>query len=266
MKDPVTVLESIPGFAGAQVLSQLSGGPTNNSFEVEQGGERFVLRIDKPEAALLGLDRQAEKDICESLASAGLASPPVYFEPESGIYLRGFLPGKTWTGRDLLSAQNLARLARLLRRLHASPLAGKPFDPLQAAIRYADQLGTPGAERVHAELIDRHSEMEKSTQVLCHNDLVAGNILDGEKLMLIDWEYAGIGDPFFDLAVVVQHHRLKDGLAKLFLDRYLQTEASAADLSRLDNKCRFYQSLLDLWHLRVGAPKGPLTTPLPGAS
>lgn len=266
MKDPGTVLESIPGFAGGQVLSQLSGGPSNNSYEVQQSGERFVLRIDKPEAVGLGLDRHAEKKICVALANEGLASSPVYFDPEAGIYLRRFLPGKTWTGSDLLHPQNLVRLARLLRLLHALPPAGKQFEPLRAAVRYADQLGTAEAEQACAELIDRHSEMEQSTQALCHNDLVAGNILDGERLMLIDWEYAGIGDPFFDLAVVVQHHRLDGGLTRQFLDAYLQAEASTAELSRLETHCRFYQSLLDLWHLRVGGSSGPPTTPQPGAS
>lgn len=254
MRDPHAVLKSIRGFAGARVLSQLSCGPTNNSYEVGQGGERYVLRIDKPEAARLGLDRQAEKQVCESLAGAGLALPPVYFEPESGIYLRAFLPGKTWTGRDLLSAQNLARLAHLLRRLHASPLAGKPFDPLQAAIRYADSVGTAEAAQVCAGLINRHSEIDKAVQTLCHNDLVAGNILDNGNLMLIDWEYAGIGDPFFDLAVVTQHHRLDSVRVKQFLDSYLQADASAADLTRLEIQRGFYQSLLDLWHLRIAAP------------
>lgn len=266
MRDPYAVLDSIGGFAGARVLSQLSCGPTNNSYEVEQGGERFVLRIDKSEAARLGLDRQAEKEVCESLASAGLASPPVYFEPESGIYLRGFLPGKTWTRRDLLSAQNLARLAQLLRRLHASPLAGKPFDPLQAAVRYSDCVGTAEAAQLCDGLIKRHSEIEKAAQTLCHNDLVAGNILDDGKLMLIDWEYAGIGDPFFDLAIVTQHHRLDSVRVKQFLDSYLQADASAADLTRLETQRRFYQSLLDLWQLRTADPQGPATTPPPGAN
>ena len=161
MKDPLTVLESIPGFTGARVVSQLSDGPTNDSYEVEQGSERFVLRVDKPEAALLGLDRQAENDICEALAKAGLGLPPVDFEPDSGIYLRRFLPGKTWTPHDLRHPQNLVRLACLLRCLHALPLLGKPFKPVQAAVRYADQLGTCEAQQVCAELISRHSEIEQ---------------------------------------------------------------------------------------------------------
>lgn len=251
MSNPHTVLESIPGFAGARVLSQLSGGPTNNSFEVEQGGERFVLRIDKAEAAALGLDRQAEKQVCESLARAGLGFPPVWFDTDAGIYLRRFLPGKTCTQRDLHCPEKLTLLALLLRRLHALPPAGKVFEPLEAAVRYADQLGTVEAAHILAELVDRHSGNEYAAPVLCHNDLVSGNILDNGNLSLIDWEYAGIGDPYFDLAIVVQHHGLDTGLSRHFLDAYLGRGGDESEIRRLTEQCRFYQSLLKLWNLRT---------------
>lgn len=251
MKDPCTVLQSIPGFSGAQLISQLSAGPTNNSYEVEQGSERFVLRIDKTEAASLGLDRRAERDVCELLASEGLGHVPLWFDTDAGIYLRRFLPGKTWTRQDLLSVQKLARLARLLRRLHNLPLAGKPFEPLLAASAYTKQLGTVEAAQVFAELADRHAEIENAPRALCHNDLVCGNILEDRDLMLIDWEYAGTGDPFFDLAVVVQHHDLGLNLARHFLDAYLGRVAVETEVSRLVAQCRFYQTLLILWNLRT---------------
>lgn len=251
MRDPYAVLQSIPGFDGARVISQLSAGPTNNSYQVEQGGERFVLRVDKAEAAGLGLDRRAEKAVCELLAREGLGFPPLWFDTDAGIYLRRFLPGKIWTRRDLLRQEKLARLAHLLRRLHNLPPAGKPFEPLQAATRYAKQLGTAQAERLLAELVNRHSEIETAAPVLCHNDLVCGNILEDGDLVLIDWEYAGTGDPFFDLAVVVQHHDLGAGLARHFLGAYLGRVAADIEVSRLAAQCGFYQCLLKLWSLRI---------------
>jgi thiamine kinase-like enzyme len=247
------VLQSIPGFSKARVISRLSAGPTNDSYELEQGSERFVLRVDKAEAARLGLDRGAEKEVCELLASEGLGFAPLWFDTKGGIYLRRFLPGKTWTHRDLHRVENLARLARLLRRLHDLPLVGKPFEPLQAASRYAKQLGTVEAAQIFAELAHRHSQIEDVPPALCHNDLVCGNILEGRELMLIDWEYAGTGDPFFDLAVVVQHHGLGAGLARHLLGAYLGKAAGETEIRRLAAQCRFYESLLKLWCLRTGS-------------
>lgn len=251
MKDPRLLLESIPGYAGARVLSQLSDGPSNNSYEVEQGGERFVLRIDKPAAVRLGLNRHAEKQVCLRLAEAELAPQPVFFDAGAGIYLRRFVPGRTWERRDLDDPPKLERLAILLREVHSLSPAGIPFEPMLAAARYAEQLATPEASLLYDEAARHFAAFEPLSPVLCHNDLVCQNMIENEELQLIDWEYAGVGDPFFDLAVVVQHHELEKGLARYFLDAYLQEETSEADITRLDAQCRFYQSLLNLWNLRV---------------
>ena len=88
---------------------------------------------------------------------------------------------------------------------------------------------------------------------MCHNDLVAENMIDtpGRGLLLIDWEYAGMGDPFFDLAVVVRHHDLAQDLAKEFFEAYLQRAPSEAETERFGLQCDLYAALLDLWNLRI---------------
>lgn len=253
MKDPRLLLETIPGFAGARVLSQLSDGPSNNSYEVEQGGDSFVLRIDKSAAVQLGLNRHAEKQVCLRLAEAELVPQPVYYDAGAGVYLRRFVPGRTWARQDLDDPRKLERLAILLREVHSLSPAGIPFEPLLAAARYAKQMDTPEASLLYDEAARYFTAFEPLSPVLCHNDLVCQNMIENEKLQLIDWEYAGVGDPFFDLAVVVQHHELEKGLARHFLDAYLQEEAPEADIIRLEAQCRFYQSLLNLWNLRVAS-------------
>lgn len=253
MTDPRAVLGAIPGFADAGIVGRLSDGPTNDSYEVEQGGERFVLRLDRPEAARLGLDRHAEKEVCEAVSAAGLGDAPLRFDTEAGVCLRRFVSGRSWAPSDLQAPGNLDRLAGLLRRLHAVPPVGKDFKPLKAAGRYARQVGTAQAGNLFLEAATAYAQIEPATPALCHNDLVCENILEGDSLTLIDWEYAGIGDPFFDLAIVVQHHGLEEGLARKFLDAYLQREAGPVDRSRLERQCRFYGALLRLWDLRISA-------------
>ena len=251
MTDPRAVLGSIPGFGGAEPVSRRSDGPTNESWLVEQGGEQFVLRLDKPETALLGLDRDSEKAVCEALAAAGLGHPPVHFDPDAGVYLRRYVPGRSWTMQDLQSPGKLERLAELLRRVHALPPAGQKFKPLKAAGRYARQIGGADAGNLFLEAATAYALIEPGTPALCHNDLFCGNVIEGEELSLIDWEYAGIGDPFFDLAVVVRHHDLEDELARHFLGAYLGKKARKKDMARLEKQCRFYGSLLKLWNLRI---------------
>ena len=256
MMEPRKALASVPGFERARLLGARPGGLTNESYDVERDGERFVLRLDTPEAARLGLDRNSEKAVSEALAAAGLGQAPLHFDPDAGVYLRRFVPGRCWLPQDLQVPRNLERLAQLLRRVHAVPPAGLKFRPLKAAGRYAKQIGTARAGDLFSKAATAYALIEPATPALCHNDLFCENIIEGEGLTLIDWEYAGIGDPFFDLAVVVQHHGLEGKLAQHFLDCYLQRSSADADFNRLERQCRFYHALLDLWNLRTIKERG----------
>ncbi len=255
MVSPEQALLAIRGFSGARIRSRLSNGPTNASYLVERLGDQYVLRLDKPEAARLGLDRALERRVAEIAAAAGLGPEPLFFNHESGICLRRFIPGRAWSESDLAKRVNLERLAGVLRTLHDLPAQVSDFDPLAAVRRYTEQVDTPEARRIckRAERLGSLIDSARQQPALCHNDLVCDNIVAtaGEKLMLIDWEYAGAGDPFFDLAVVVQHHRLREDLSHYFLEAYLGHSASGEDRDRLSLHCRFYRCLLDLWNLRI---------------
>jgi thiamine kinase-like enzyme len=239
--------------AGAALLGALSDGPTNASFLVECDGEQYVLRLDKPEAVRLGLNRRNEYRVSAAVSRAGLAPPPIYSDPGAGVYLRHYQAGRSWVVEDLVQFTNLERLARLLTKLHSLPAVGETFDPLAAARRYAAQLDSEESRSILGKaenLVEKINEVSSGT-VLCHNDLVCQNILEGEPLMLIDWEYAGLGHRFFDLAVVVQHHSLAPALSRGFLDAYLGYSANAQEMKQLELQCEFYSCLLQLWNLRV---------------
>jgi len=246
-------LGAIPGMGGAKLLGRLSNGPTGTSFQAELNGELYVLRLDKPGAASLGLNRRNEYRVARRVADAGLAPEPTYADPGNGIYLRRFLPGRSWTVSDLRNTRNLERLAGLLDKLHGLTPEGDPYDPLAAARRYSVQIDSDESRTVlaQAERLMRNIGEDGSRQALCHNDLVCQNILEREPLTLIDWEYAGVGDPYFDLAVVVQHHELDAGLAIGFLDSYLGRRSESAEQEHLFMQCEFYACLLKLWNLRV---------------
>jgi thiamine kinase-like enzyme len=256
----------MPGLAADSVVRILSDGPTNTSYLVRRGDELCVLRLDKPLAKELGLERIAEHDIVEATSLAGIGAKPVYFDAESGASLRRYLPGRAWSEADLHDATRLRLLANRLRDLHALPPVGNTFEPGLAARRYARQLGTAEAQNYadKANLILADLRYEPARECLCHNDLVAGNMVEvavgglvqtnveaGSGLMLIDWEYAGLGDPWFDLALVAEHHQLPDELQAGFVDAYLRREVRDTEMHRLMGWRRFYHALLSLWQLRL---------------
>lgn len=252
---PEQALARIPGMAGARVVECLADGPTNLTWRVEQGGGQHVLRCDKPAVAELGLDRLNEKRVCATAATAGLTPAYDHFDPVAGICLRAFVPGRSLAAADLRQPQMLPRLAALLRRLHALPASGRAFDPVAAARRYADQLATTEARHLAAQAVEFASRLGQLPPLrkLCHNDLVSLNLLEtvAGELLLIDWEYAAVGDPYFDLAVIVRHHELDETLARLLQAAWLQREPTAPERDRLALQCDFYGVLLQLWNLRI---------------
>lgn len=251
------VLASLPGMEGARVVERLMDGPTNASYLVEQGDERFVLRLDKPEAVRLGLDRDNERVVCEAIASAGLTPHYLHFDASAGVCLRPYIAGRSLCRDDLLERPTLERLAGVLRRLHRLPTVGARFDAAGAIRRYSAQLATPQAAALAERAAGLLSEIGRQTvtSALCHNDLVAENMLETGKrgVLLIDWEYAAVGDPYFDLAVVVRHHELGDDLAQHLLNVYLGGSVTAETRLHLALQCDFYSCLLALWNLRVGS-------------
>jgi thiamine kinase-like enzyme len=126
---------------------------------------------------------------------------------------------------------NIRRVAEALRRVHRlPPFPGtfSPFRVVEAYDRIAREHGVTTFPENYAQLRERMAEVESAflkdpiTPAPCHNDLLNENFLleDGERLRLLDWEYAGMGDPFFDLANFAVHHGLRDEEERLLLDAY----------------------------------------------
>ena len=242
-------LASIPGWrsAGADI-EVLGGGLSNRTFRVRRGGENFLLRLDAAHTAAYGIDRAREFAAQASAAEAGLAPPLLYADGERGVLLRRFLTGHVWTAADLDDPQRIAALAMLLRHVHALPLCGHALDVGAVAARYLEGLGVDTAlARRGAGIAGWLAGIGPADSLrCCHNDVVAGNLIDAPGLMLLDWEYAADNDPLFDLASLVGFHELGDAVALRLLGEYLG-EADAEARERLDLQLAIYRALAWLW-------------------
>lgn len=231
---------------GARVVAELPGGPASHNYLLERGEERWALRIDTQTAAALGLDRSAEAFILGHVHRAQLGPRLEFLDVEQGILLTRYVPGRAWTQDDLADDDNVARLAALLRAVHDLQIPAKPFGLRERVARYAACVGTPpAAERAHAidALVTR---LDATEACLCHNDVVCANVIAGDRLILVDWEYGALGDPFFDLATVVQHHGLSAETARVLLEAYFG-RVREPDERRLGRWCEVYRCLVALW-------------------
>jgi thiamine kinase-like enzyme len=242
-----------------RLLRPLHLGPLAHSWLLEYGNEQAVLRIDQPAAKSLGLGRAAEFARLEAVAAAGLGPRPIAVDAAQGLLLRPYVAGRTWQDADLGQVANLQRTATLLRRVHSAHIDAPPLDLAAAIQRYARLAGPRvAAQADNARVLLARCRDPQAPLVFCHNDPVAGNFVMSPgptgTLRLIDWEYSGFNEFWFDLAVVSGHHDLSGQLAQGFLEAYLQRRPTALDSEKLLAWVAFYRSLVVLWQSALPAP------------
>jgi thiamine kinase-like enzyme len=213
-------------------IEPLGGGITNRNFKVEADGRTFVLRIGGRDTELLGIDRSAEYAASRVAADLGLGPEVVaYVEPEGYLVTR-YVDGE-------VGNVDVDRVGAALRRLHdGPPLPGRfdSFRVVEAYLATAHEHGVavPSAYERAKELAGQ-IERRRSHAPLrpCHNDLLNANFIDdGVRLWLVDWEYAGMGDPFFDLGNFAVNHELTAESEHELLSAYGSDDADALVLMR----------------------------------
>lgn len=244
------VIASIPVLSRPNVLRALAGGPLSDSWLVEDRGRRLVLRIDRPLARTLSLNRVAELAVLDAVAPAGLGPQAVWAEPSAGLLLTAYIAGDTWSLAHVQQPACLLQLAKTLRSVYALPTEGVvAFDPGMAAGNYARAIGTAAARKLAAQTSRLSQQLfaHEHAPVLCHNDLAHTNLVGFKPVRLIDWEYAAIGDPLFDLAVLVRYHALAENVARDFVRATLGA-LNRQRQERFSAYCELYDLLARLWY------------------
>jgi len=193
----------------------LGGGITNHNLKVEVGGETFVLRVAGKDTGLLGIDRGVELAATSAAADLGIGPEVVAFvEPEGWLVTR-FVEGEPPDLARMREPDMLERVATALRAFHEGPALQCEFDSFRVVVRYRETAEARGREMppsfawAQAVATDIGARRDGGRPVPCHNDLLNANFIDdGERLRIVDWEYAGMGDRFFDLANFSINHEL----------------------------------------------------------
>jgi thiamine kinase-like enzyme len=206
------VLERVGCLRGRpREVVELAGGLTNVNLKVTCEDRVCVVRVGQPGNELLAIDRDAEHLNSVAAAEAGVGAPVLEYIADAELLVVGFIDGVTFTDDDLRHGGHLARVAQACRRLHAGPRFVNDFNMFDIQRRYLQIVGDRGfrlPER-YAEFVPQVARIEKAfaahpaPTVPCNNDLLAGNFIDdGSKLWLIDYEYSGNNDPYFELGNV----------------------------------------------------------------
>jgi thiamine kinase-like enzyme len=268
-----TVRAALERVLGADVvrratLWELEGGVKKRSYLVSTDEGQWVLRLPAAGANAL-LDLATEAAVMRTAAAAGLAPDVVAVDVDAGILLTDYrAAARAWSAADARQPRNVERAASLLRELHALDAVAPPFAAERIARGYLAALSAGvDARRVRFdaraqswadELLElaRRYDAANTPTAFCHNDLVAANVLDDGRLVLVDFEYSARAAPVLDLAGLAAMNDYGARERRELLAAYRGDDATAIAESELERIVRLVHLMAFFWarlgELRAG--------------
>ncbi|HEV7249677.1 MAG TPA: choline/ethanolamine kinase family protein [Shinella sp.] len=220
-------IRALPCWAGRIEIAPLKGGISNESYLVSDGAGRHVVRFGR-DYPFHHVFRERELMTARAAHAAGFGPEVRYAEP--GLMISAFLGAKTFGAEDVAAERR--RVAALLRRFHTempAEISGAAFLfwPFHVVRDYARTLKDGGSRMKphlpgYLALVEELEAAQTALPIVFgHNDLLPTNILDdGDRLWLIDFEYAGFSTAMFDLAGATSNAGLSADEVEDFLDAY----------------------------------------------
>ena len=208
----------------------LGGGITNHNFKVVVPAGSFVLRVGGRDTSLLGIDRSVEHEASLAAAAVGVGPDVVDFVEPEGYLVTRFIEGSIVPVERMREPDSIRRVAHALRAVHRGPSLPARFISFRVVEDYRTTAFSHGAavppSYAWARQIARRVERARGAfgERPCHNDLLNANFIDdGTRFRIVDWEYAGMGDVFFDLANFSVNHGLDRDARQALLTAYFGT-------------------------------------------
>ncbi len=239
--DTVERLEAQLGAAEGEP-TVLGGGITNHNFRARFGGREVVVRLPGNDTELLGSDRSGERQANSLAAAAGVAPEVVAHLADPVVLVTAFVEGPTMEPAELREPRALAEVAKALRRVHDCGEIEARFDAFRLVEDYAAATHARGGEvpaayevaHAAAARIESAPALVGGAPVLCHDDLLPANFIDTpEGIRIVDWEYAGMGNRWFDFGNFAVNNELGPAEEEEFLNAYWDAPPIAADLAAL---------------------------------
>jgi thiamine kinase-like enzyme len=221
-------------------IEPLSGGMTNLNFKVSDGTDQFVVRLGEDDPIHL-ISRANE--VASSQAAFKVGVSPELVHHEAGILVTRFIEGRVFAEADVRVDTNLQRILKLLQRFHRE--VPQQFDGIAVmfwvfqVLRHYQNLLIQGGS-AHARRLPELAKVALALEaavgpveiVFGHNDLLPANFIDdGDKIWLIDFDYAGFNSPLFDLSNLASNNELDATQELLMLQQYFGTDPDPAKLA-----------------------------------
>lgn len=207
------------------------GGMTNRNFKVFIKDTWYVLRIPAPGTGDM-INRKEEYNNIIYANKIGLDSGLIYFNKSTGVKISKFIENsESLNPNSSKKIENMKMVCSILRKLHTSKEKMKNIFDIYTKIELYEKL----SKQKNALFFKDYYQVKEKVYLLkdiiddiklvpCHNDTVSENFIKNKenKMYLIDWEYAGMNDPMWDLAAYCLENNFTENEEELFLKIYFK--------------------------------------------
>jgi thiamine kinase-like enzyme len=216
---------------------ELGGGITNHNYIVwvnggpgNPGGGKYVLRVPGQGTDMF-IDREVERYCMVQADKAGVGPRVAYQIDPEGALVIDFVEGEIMHPETMAGhPERIKQAVETVKVFHDKAVfknAIKIFDMLRRYTKIARENNTPMPAELESlllemENIEKATALDPPADVACHNDLLSENfIIDADgKMWIIDWEYGGMTDPYFDLGDFVMEHPFSREEERLIIAAY----------------------------------------------
>lgn len=192
-------------------VTLLSGGLTNISYHLILDSGEYILRVNAANTEALGINRERELSVHQLMAKADITSRIRYVSDDHSYLIRDYIAGEVLsesiTDAADLPDSVLSYMVEQLKNIHKQPVNIKlpKINISDIADSYWQMIAenNPQDEMLKMKPLMQVAMREPPAGefCICHMDPVLANWLyTATGLKLLDWEYAGLGHPLWDLA------------------------------------------------------------------
>jgi len=235
---------------------ELGGGITNHNYIVtvknrDDEERKYVVRIPGEKTDIF-INRENELECSIEAGKTGVAPKVIYNLKPENVTVIQFIEGKTLNINDIINDnQKIKRIVDAIKIIHKkAKFKSKfnPFDTIRKYFKYVEEYKAPLPDDIDwmmrvSEKIENAINKNPLPLVACHNDFLSENFIDdGNKIWIIDWEYGGMGDPYFDLADFAVEHPFTYEQEKIIINQYYGNDDKS-----MYSRMYLYKIISDLW-------------------
>ena len=199
------LIKLIPEWNGKSIkVNQINSGITNINFEVIVDKKSFFLSM--PDSESLNIDYENKyynNKICGELS----ISPKVtHFIKSENLLVTEFIESKESSLAMFQSSHEIKQLVKNIKLLHNAKPFLRNFNMFTQISAFQNTLkGDPLPKKLlkyvnEIKTLKQKLHLPSNKLVPCHNDLLAGNIMNKDnQILIVDFDYSGNNDPCFEL-------------------------------------------------------------------